>query len=126
VPAPVSFHYVELPAGSLERAKAFYRHVFGWEFQAPPPEHGRTDVVYLDGPPEIGLCEGAVPAPGAGIRPAVAVDSIDATLARVTEAGGSVVAAKVDVGDGFTGAFADSEGNHIGLWEFASPPGTQA
>jgi predicted enzyme related to lactoylglutathione lyase len=113
-----SFHYVELPAVSLERAMQFYRTVFDWRFEAPPPEHKRRDVVYLDRVPEVGLCMRATPA--RGTRPAIAVASIDATLELVQNAGGRLLEQKVDVGDGYTAAFVDSEGNEIGLWQFKS------
>lgn len=113
-----SMHYVELAAVSLERATAFYRAVFDWEFAAPPAEHQVRDVVYLDAVPEVGLRLGATPDAASGVRPAVAVDSIAATLERVTASGGEVIDAREDVGDGYTAAFSDSEGNRIGLWEF--------
>jgi uncharacterized protein len=113
-----SFHYVELPAASLDRARSFYETVFGWDFEAPPEEHERTDVVYFDARPEVGLCTGARPAAGSGIRPAIAVDSIPETLARVEAAGGRSIEGATDVGDGYTGAFEDTEGNQITLWAF--------
>jgi predicted enzyme related to lactoylglutathione lyase len=111
-----SFHYVELRAVSLERAMNFYREVFDWRFEAPPSEHERRDVVYLERVPEVGLCT-SVAAAG-GIRPAIAVPSIDETLELVTRARGRPLEQRVDVGDGYTGAFRDSEGNEIGLWQF--------
>jgi predicted enzyme related to lactoylglutathione lyase len=111
-----------LPARSIERATRFYADVFGWRFEPPPAEHGRTDVVYMDEHPEVGICSGREPASGSGIRPAVAVDSIADTLGRVEGAGGRVVEPRADVGDGYTAAFEDSEGNHVGLWEFKEPP----
>jgi predicted enzyme related to lactoylglutathione lyase len=125
ISAPASFHYVELPARSMGRAMRFYGDVFGWRFESPPAEHRRTDVVYLDARPEIGISTGAVPASGSGVRPAVAVESIEGTLDRVEGAGGRVVEPRVDVGDGYTAAFEDCEGNHIGLWQFKEPSASQ-
>jgi predicted enzyme related to lactoylglutathione lyase len=116
VPQRSSFHYVELPVGSLERAQRFYEAVFGWTFDPPPPEHERNGVLYFDALPEVGICIEGQPAPG--IKPAIAVDSIGDTLARVEAAGGRSIEGGSDVGDGYTGAFEDSEGNHIGLWAF--------
>lgn len=114
-----SFHYVELPADSIERAADFYLRVFGWKFVAPPGEHLVSDIVYLEEAPEIGICTRARPAAeGIGVRPGVAVDSIDETLERVGGAGGAVVARREDVGDGYTAVFQDTEGNHVSLWEF--------
>jgi predicted enzyme related to lactoylglutathione lyase len=113
-----SFHYVELPAGSLQRAQRFYETVFGWDFESPPEEHERTGVVYFEARPEVGICTGARPGAGTGIRPAIAVDSIEETLARVEAAGGRSIEGASDVGDGHTGAFEDTEGNRIALWAF--------
>ena len=55
-------------------------------------------------------------------HPVVVVDvpSIDATLERMAELGGSVVAGKMPVGDmGFAAYVSDPEGNVVGLWETA-------
>ena len=50
------------------------------------------------------------------------VASVDDQLAKVTEAGGTVLTPRTAVGDmGFTGYFADTEGNVIGLWENVPP-----
>ncbi len=113
-----SFHYVELPARSLDRAHRFYAGVFGWSFESPPEEHQRVRVEYFEAQPEVGICEDVESTPGAGIRPAIAVDSIDQTLERVEAAGGRAIERSRDVGDGYTGLFEDTEGNHIGLWAF--------
>lgn len=113
-----SFHYVELPADSLDRARRFYEAAFGWDFESPPAEHLRRGVIYFDARPEVGLSNGTEAAPTAGIRPAIAVDSIDQALARVEQAGGRSIEPSRDVGDGYTGVFEDSEGNHIALWAF--------
>jgi predicted enzyme related to lactoylglutathione lyase len=113
-----SFHYVEVPAGSIQRAQRFYETVFGWDFEQPPGEHERTGVVYFEARPEVGICTGARPGAGTGIRPAIAVDSIEETLARVEAAGGRSIERATDVGDGYTGAFEDTEGNRIALWAF--------
>ena len=50
----------------------------------------------------------------------VDVESIDATLERVTELGGSTVLGKQPVGEmGFAAYVRDPEGNVVGLWETA-------
>jgi predicted enzyme related to lactoylglutathione lyase len=118
VPQRSSFHYVELPTGSLQRAQHFYRTVFGWDFEQPPEEHERIGVVYYEARPEVGLCTAERPGGGTGIRPAIAVDSIEETLSRVEAAGGRSIESASDVGDGYTGAFEDTEGNRIALWAF--------
>jgi uncharacterized protein len=118
LPDRKSFHYVELGVESTERTSTFYERVFGWTFEAPPPEHGASDVVYYEGVPEVGLRLRGRSAPDGGVRPTVAVDSIARTLAVVEAAGGRVVQSAKDLGDGYTAFFEDTEGNIIGLWEF--------
>ena len=113
-----TFHYVELTAESLERAAAFYHAVFGWEFEEPPEEHTATGVIYFEGVPEVGLRQRGRAVRNGGVRPAVDVESIEATLASVEAAGGRVVEGAVDVGDGYTGFLEDTEGNVVGLWQF--------
>lgn len=113
-----SFHYVELPADSIERASEFYAQVFGWRFIEPPGDHAVKDIVYLEETPEVGICTRARPTPAAGVRPGVAVDSIEETLERVERAGGQVVSRAEDVGDGYVAVFEDTEGNHVSLWAF--------
>jgi predicted enzyme related to lactoylglutathione lyase len=115
---PKSFHYVELSAESIDRAAAFYEQVFGWRFEAPPDEHEVRDIVYFEGAPEVGLRQRGAGTDAATVKPAICVDSIDETLAAVERAGGRALEGAVDVGDGFTGFFADTEGNVIGLWAF--------
>lgn len=117
-----TFRYLELPADDVARALKFYNDVLGWVFLPPPPEAALEgdDTVYLEGPaPELGISSRIRPASGgAGLRPSVLVDSIEETLAAVEKAGGATVAGRTDYGDGWGGVFADSEGNHIFLWEF--------
>jgi predicted enzyme related to lactoylglutathione lyase len=113
-----SFHYVELSAESLERAARFYQTVFGWHFEPPPEEHATKDVMYYEGQPEVGLRLRGRSEGGAGIRPAVAVESIGRTLEAVRDAGGRAVQEAEDVGDGYTGFLEDTEGNLLGLWQF--------
>lgn len=113
-----SFHYVELGAESLERAARFYEQVFGWRFEAPPDEHAIRDIVYFEGEPEVGLRLRGRSTSSGGVRPGVAVGSIEQTLALVEQAGGRILQGAQDVGDGITGYLEDTEGNTISLWEF--------
>lgn len=52
------------------------------------------------------------------LRAYVNVDSIDDTIARVAELGGTVADAKAEVpGTGWFAVLTDTEGNEIALWE---------
>jgi len=118
--------HFELPFDDKERAKRFYGNVFRWELEemaeldylgvstGPTGEAGPTEPGYIGG--------GMTSRSGPNTAPVVVIDTddIDATLQRVTEQGGEVVADKSPVGEmGFAAYFKDSEGNVVGLWQTA-------
>lgn len=112
--------HVELPSDDLGRAQRFYAELFGWELQQTPemPDY----AMFQSGPDGLG---GAIGLRGRSaperLRLYVEVDSLDATVARTLELGGSVSVEITDVpGMGRYAAVVDTEGNEIGLWE--SPP----
>jgi len=94
----------------------FWGEVFGWKQNTGfPGGYAMTDSA------ESGIILGTGPAPdgGAGwVTFYVAVDSIDATLAKVEALGGHVVMPKFSPAPGNTLAmFADPEGHVVGLSE---------
>ena len=120
---PVHF---EIQADDIERAKAFYGDVFGWEFQDYGDIAGSTYFGVVTGPegePGIngGLLQRPVPAPGPeqGTNAWVVtmqVDDFDATAAKILAAGGQVALPKYALtGMAWQGYFLDTEGNTIGL-----------
>jgi uncharacterized protein len=77
--------HFELPSADVDRAKAFWNGVFGWKFG------GMTEpFVYLmtEGEEPVGAIFQSDEA-GSGPIVYMATDDIDATLAKVREAGGS-------------------------------------
>ncbi|MGY0235130.1 VOC family protein [Longispora urticae] len=121
--------HFEIPTDDQERARAFYARAFGWKVDAVPDmEYAMAGTVDSDEqgmPTEIGAINGGLaPRRGPLTSPVLTIDvpDIDDALARVVEFGGTVVEGRQEVmGMGFTGYFADSEGNTIGLWQNASP-----
>jgi predicted enzyme related to lactoylglutathione lyase len=114
------FTHIELPADDPERARTFYGEAFGWTFGEPIPGfegyHLFTTPVGEEG---MGGAIGkrGESAPQA-VRTYVHVDSIDATLEKIGQIGGSVVEPKADVpGQGWYAVFRDTEGNELALWE---------
>lgn len=118
--------HFEIPFDDGARARSFYSELFGWQLQdvpgmdytlvttGPTGEQGATEPGFING----GMGERGTPLG----HPVVVIDvaDIDATLAQVSERGGSVVRSRIPVGDmGFTAYFTDSEGNVIGLWQNA-------
>jgi len=116
------FTHFEIPADDPDRAKDFYAGLFGWGFQDVPGFEGYHLFTTPVGQEGMG---GAVGKRGESapekLRPYVQVDSIDATLPKVAELGGTVIEPKAEVpGQGWYAVFADTEGNELALWE--SPP----
>lgn len=120
--------HFEVPYDDGDRARAFYREVFGWNVM-PMPGFDYTGVSTgasgEDGmPSEPGYIGGGMfqrdPTVSTPII-VMAVDDIDATLAEVAANGGSTAREKEAVGEmGFAAYFNDCEGNLMGLWQSAT------
>jgi len=113
------YNHLELPADDVERAKAFYGAVFGWEFGAMP---GMDDYfLFRAGEGRGGgIGKRGVTTPNTS-RLYVQVDSIDAALAASAAHGGRTVEPKTAIsGMGSFAVMADSEGNELGLFESAT------
>ena len=121
--------HFEIPFDDGDRAQGFYKAAFGWQLMAMP-EMGYTLVMSGPsddgGPTEKGFINGGMLSRSDAVTrgPVIVMDveSIDDTLRRIGELGGSTVVGRTAVGDmGFTAYFADPEGNVLGLWETAGP-----
>ena len=119
--------HFEIPFDDGDRARGFYKELFGWQVQSMP-EMDYTIVMSGpsgdQGPTEPGYINGGMlsrqQAATSGPVLVVDVDSIDTTLERIGGLGGSTVVGKTPVGDmGFAAYFTDPEGNVMGLWETA-------
>lgn len=77
--------YLELPVGSTDAAKTFYAAAFGWSFTDFGPTYAST----MDGQSDVGLQADAAEKTAA-LLPVVEVADLEATLAAVEAAGGSV------------------------------------
>lgn len=118
--------HFEIQADDVERAKAFYRAVFDWEFQDYGAFTGSTYWGVVTGPedqPGIngGLLQrpAATPAPGQGTNAFVCtmgVEDYDATERRILDAGGAVALPKMALtGMAWQGYYLDTEGNTFGI-----------
>ncbi len=116
--------HFEVPTDNLLRAKNFCAQVFGWK-TTDIPELGTVVLETVESeygrPKRAGAINGSMtqrhdPAKQPVI--VIVVESIDATIALVEQAGGSVVQEKRAIGSSAHYArVIDSEGNVIGLWE---------
>ena len=119
--------HFEVPFDDGDRARAFYRDVFGWQIQhVPEMDYTMVSTGPMSDagmPSEPGYIGGGMFQRQEPIsRPVITleVDDIDSTLATVSKHGGSPVGDKIQVGDmGFAAYFTDSEGNLMGIWQSA-------
>jgi hypothetical protein len=121
--------HFEIHAADPQRAQAFYRAVFGWDFplwmEQPPYWGVMTSAGGADDGPGIngGLMarRGGPPAEGAPVNGyvcTVQVDSFDETSAKIVDAGGTVAVPKHAIaGMAWQGYFKDTEGNIFGVHE---------
>jgi predicted enzyme related to lactoylglutathione lyase len=128
--APGSFSWIELATTDQPAAKAFYSGLFGWQSADFPMGPGQVYTIFkiegrdaaagytIHGP----MTEQGVP-PHWGLY--VATESADASAARVTGAGGKVLAAPFDVFDfGRMAAFQDPTGATFAVWQAGKNSGT--
>lgn len=109
--------HIEFPADDLVRARRFYSELFGWSLREMEGVPGY--LLFNTGSAESGGGIGERgKSTGDQLRVYVTVDSIDDTLRRVPELGGTVVEPKGEIqGQGWYAAISDSEGTELGLYE---------
>ena len=113
--------WVDTSEPDPEEAVAFYRGLFGWEFEdtMPPGSQGRYFVARLRGGDvaAVGSLPEGAPA-AAAWNTYIWVTSADETASRVREAGGLILTEPFDVTDaGRTAVFADPEGATFSVWQ---------
>ncbi|MET8679233.1 VOC family protein [Streptomyces sp. NPDC004647] len=111
--------WIDLGVPDLERAMDFYRALFGWEYEVGPAESGRYTMCLLRGRPVAGIMPH--PDPDATDRwwnMYMATNDCDGTAKRITDAGGTLIQAPMDVMDQGRMAIAnDPVGARFGLWQ---------
>ena len=105
-------NYVELPVTDVGAAKAFYEAAFGWSLT----DFGPTYACTLTGDTDIGL-QGDTAEATAAPLPVVQVDDLEAALATVTAAGGTVVRPIFSFPGGRRFQFTDPGGNEIAVMQ---------
>jgi uncharacterized protein len=120
--------HFEIPADDLDRARAFYDSVFGWQVTTMPvpggeytsavttPTDDQTQMPKEPGAINGGMMQRTEHTPSPVIT--IDVDAIDDALAEVEAKGGSTVLPRTPIeGMGAFAYFKDTEGNVMGLWE---------
>lgn len=126
--APGTPCWIDLNTSDIEAAKTFYGGLFGWQLQVSGEETGGYVVAEIGGHAVAGLM-GQMPE-SAG-QPSVwmtyfATEDADATVTKITDAGGTIVVEPMDVLDiGRMVVALDPTGAPFGLWQARSFSGAQ-
>jgi predicted enzyme related to lactoylglutathione lyase len=110
--------WIDLGTPDLDASIAFYGSLFGWTAEKGPEEFGGYTNCFKDGRKVAGL----MPLMGPGQPPVwtsyICSDDADKTTALVSESGGSVHAAPMEVGSlGRMALFTDPAGAFFGIWQ---------
>jgi predicted enzyme related to lactoylglutathione lyase len=118
--------WVDLGTPDLDAARSFYSSLLGWTYSGGEPEYGGYAMCLKDGRKAAGMGPQMDPADPPRWTTYFATDDADATVARVTEAGGTVLAPPMDVGPhGRMAICADPQGNPFGLWQAGTTTGVE-
>ena len=101
--------YLELPGGDLPASKAFYGAAFGWRFLDYGPAYAAFDEG-LDGGFDAQTDATRTP------LPVLFATDLEAMLARVEAAGGTIVKPVFAVPGGRRFHFRDPAGNELAVW----------
>jgi len=118
-----TFDWIEIATRNVAETASFYERLFGWQIIQKETADG-FDVWIFDtgGEPRVqNLRRGGIWSrpddEPLGIVVYIVVDDIEATLKKVRELGGEVVASKIPQGPAYRAYFTDPSGNLFGLWE---------
>ncbi|RBY78297.1 VOC family protein [Geodermatophilus sp. TF02-6] len=118
--------WVDYGASDVDAAKDFYGRLLGWEFTGGDPEYGGYLNATRNGEPAAGLGPLMDPGDSPGWTTYFSVDDSQATVARIREAGGTVVVEPMEVGPMGTMTIAvDPQGNPFGLWQSGQHTGVR-
>lgn len=101
-------NYVELPAPDIDAAKRFYAGAFGWALADFGPSYAAT----ITGDVDLGL-QGDTAAATRAPLAVIEVDDLEAALAAVTAAGGTIVLPIFAFPGGRRFHFTDPNGNEL-------------
>lgn len=123
-----SVTHFEIPCSDRPKMQKFYEAAFGWRIaKLPDMDYHWVTTTETDPdtwmPKSPGAINGGMrkkEAPQDGPVMVLSVKSVDDSVKRVEELGGSVIFPKKKVGGhGFYAQVADIEGNALGLWQAA-------
>jgi uncharacterized protein len=110
--------WVDLGVDDVAQAIEFYSGLFGWQAEIGPPETGGYAMCRKDGKSAAGIGQRQNKDVPIVWTTYLAVDDVDKSTSKVTEAGGHVLAEPFDVVDfGRMSFVADPTGAAFGMWQ---------
>lgn len=103
--------YIELPVSDVAACKRFYSNAFGWTFT----DYGPDYTSFEDGRLAGGLTKAEAVGTGGPLIVIYAID-LEATEARLRQAGGTIVKPAFSFPGGRRFHFADPSGNELAVW----------
>jgi predicted enzyme related to lactoylglutathione lyase len=111
-------NWVDYPAADIDGAKQFYGAVLGWTFTEGQPEFGGYLRCLANGKAAAGMMPRMDESTPAAWTTYFATDDAAASLAAITDGGGTVLVGPMAVGPQGTMAVAlDPQGNGFGVWQ---------
>ena len=114
IPAHHTLTYIEFGVTDLAQTRAFYEAAFGWEFNEYGPGYAGIRAPGGDG--EVGGLNPQAQPSDAGPLVLLVSDDLDASVAAVTDAGGTIVAGPYEFPGGRRFEFTDPSGNRLGVF----------
>ncbi|MEC4594075.1 MULTISPECIES: VOC family protein [Nitrospirillum] len=105
-------NYIELPTRDIAASQRFYEQAFGWSLTGFGPTYACT----MTGDVDIGLQADAAEATKAPLT-VIQVDDLEAALAAVTAAGGTIVRPTFSFPGGRRFQFTDPSGNELAVMQ---------
>lgn len=107
--------YIEIPAAEVKVSASFYQSVFGWNLRT----RGDGAVAFDDGVGEVSgtWVLGRQPMTEVGLLIYIMVDSMAATIDKVSANGGKIVQPIGADAPEITARFSDPAGNVLGLYQ---------
>ena len=111
--------WIELATSDPEKAQEFYSQLFGWRMDvSEDPQYGAYAMAMLGERPTAGIGAKQDPNMPDAWSLYIGTDDIDGLAAKITDAGGTVIAPPFDVGDqGKMAVFQDPSGAFISAWQ---------
>jgi predicted enzyme related to lactoylglutathione lyase len=104
--------YVEIPAADIDKMRAFFEQLFGWEFQEWGPDYYSFNDGRLDG----GLRRTDAPAPAGGVLLVFYSQDLDRDYQRVKELGATISQEIFEFPGGRRFHFVEPAGTEFAIW----------